>query len=105
MIPIFLVAFSASNLAAAQPSAPCLAGKRQSLTTGSLRDHLFAQARTPPSGWSAARAAIGFPSTTNATGFFRIQGGVMHGGQRLVIFRGDRYVGQYHLSPPPYVTV
>jgi hypothetical protein len=29
----------------------------------------------------------------------------MHGGQRLVIFRGDRYVGQYHLSPPPYVTV
>ncbi len=29
---------------------------------------------------------------------------VMHGGQKLIIFRGERYVGQYALSPPPYVT-
>ena len=29
----------------------------------------------------------------------------MHGGQRLLVFHGDRYVGQYVLSPPPYINV
>lgn len=27
---------------------------------------------------------------------------VMHGGQRMVIFKGRDYVGQYVLSPPPF---
>ena len=29
----------------------------------------------------------------------------MHGGQRVVVFRGKKYVGQYMLSPGPYTTV
>ena len=30
---------------------------------------------------------------------------VAHGGQRLVIFRGSEYVGQYALSPPHFGSV
>ncbi|MDQ1158929.1 hypothetical protein QE385_003256 [Sphingomonas sp. SORGH_AS 950] len=32
-------------------------------------------------------------------------GNVMHGGQKIVVFRRDKYVGQYALSPPPYAGV
>lgn len=32
-------------------------------------------------------------------------GGVMHGGQRIKIFRGDKYIGEYPLSPPPEVNM
>ena len=32
-------------------------------------------------------------------------GNVTHGGQKIVVFRGTSYVGQYALSPPPYDTV
>jgi len=32
-------------------------------------------------------------------------GAVDHGGQRILIFRDDAYLGQYSASPPPYVTV
>jgi len=31
--------------------------------------------------------------------------GVWHGGQRLVVFRGNRYVGQYKLNTPPFVAI
>jgi|GEM_PF-2210189 len=30
---------------------------------------------------------------------------VMHGGQRILIFKDSDYVGQYSLSPPPYSTL
>lgn len=29
----------------------------------------------------------------------------MHGGQRLLGFPGDEYLGQYSMSPPPYIRV
>lgn len=29
----------------------------------------------------------------------------MHGGQKIVVFRNNVYVGHYALSPPPYITV
>ena len=32
-------------------------------------------------------------------------GGVMHGGQRIKIFRGGKYIGEYPLSPPPEVNM
>ncbi len=30
---------------------------------------------------------------------------VARGGQRILVFRGEAYLGQYAASPPPYVTV
>jgi hypothetical protein len=37
---------------------------------------------------------------------FRPPGGkVMHGGQKVVVFQGSSYIGQFALSPPPYATV
>lgn len=35
--------------------------------------------------------------------FLTHRGGVMHGGQRLIVFQGNRYVGNYMLSP--HVTI
>ncbi|MBW8910966.1 MAG: hypothetical protein JF564_03520 [Sphingomonas sp.] len=32
-------------------------------------------------------------------------GGAMHGGQRIKIFRGGKYIGEYPLSPPPVVNI
>jgi hypothetical protein len=32
-------------------------------------------------------------------------GNVMAGGQKIIVFRGATYVGQYALSPPPFVEV
>jgi hypothetical protein len=32
-------------------------------------------------------------------------GGVMHGGQRIMIFRDGKYIGEYPLSPPPEVNM
>jgi hypothetical protein len=32
-------------------------------------------------------------------------GQVLHGGQRLLVFRGHDYIGQYSMSPPPYAAV
>ena len=31
--------------------------------------------------------------------------GVWRGGQRLIVFRGNRYVGQYKLNTPPFVAI
>ncbi|EGF90907.1 hypothetical protein ABI_23190 [Asticcacaulis biprosthecium C19] len=33
------------------------------------------------------------------------EGEVMHGGQKVVIFQGNKYIGQYTLSPPPYTAI
>ena len=32
-------------------------------------------------------------------------GNVLHGGQRLLVFRGGKYLGQYSMNPPPYTVV
>ncbi len=37
--------------------------------------------------------------------FLPEHGAVMHGGQRIVMFKGARYLGQYALNPPPHATV
>lgn len=29
----------------------------------------------------------------------------MHGGQKIVVFQRGRYIGQYALSPPPYLNL
>jgi hypothetical protein len=37
--------------------------------------------------------------------FMPEHGAVMHGGQKVVMFNGARYAGQYALNPPPYANV
>jgi hypothetical protein len=37
--------------------------------------------------------------------FLPHSGGAMHGGQRIKIFRGGKYIGEYSLSPPPEVNM
>lgn len=80
----------------------CLSGRREALAAGGFSGLLEC---------SGEDVALKFVGTTES-GYmiydyrYRAMGAaVMHGGQRLVIFRGSTYVGQYALSPPPYSTV
>jgi hypothetical protein len=37
--------------------------------------------------------------------FLPAHGNVMHGDQRMLVFRGSTYIGQYALATPPYTAV
>lgn len=79
----------------------CLSGRREALVTGGFSGLLEC---------SGEDVTLNFVGTTGS-GYtvydyrYRLMSAaVMHGGQRLVIFKGAAYVGQYALSPPPYST-
>ena len=79
----------------------CLSGKREAFVTGGFSGLLEC---------SGEDVTLNFVGTTGS-GYtvydyrYRVMSAaVMHGGQRLVIFKGAAYVGQYALSPPPYST-
>lgn len=103
MLAMFLFAAS-SFLAAASPTA-CLAGKRQALIDGGFTGPLICSNK------NATFTFVGRPRDSEYTvydyryRFLPHAEGVMHGGQKLVVFRGGKYVGQYPLSPPPYIRV
>jgi hypothetical protein len=79
----------------------CLSGKREALVAGGFSG--LAEC-------SGEDVTLNFVGTTRS-GYtvydyrYRVMAAtVMHGGQRIVIFKGAAYVGQYALSPPPYST-
>jgi hypothetical protein len=91
--------------AAASPASECMSGLRQSLVEGGFSGPLVC---------SKSDATFVLVGRTNKSRysiydyryrFLPKNGNVMHGGQRIVIFQGARYVGQYSLSPPPYNSV
>jgi len=104
MLSIFLAVLVAPNIAAA-PSAACLAGKRQALVDGRFRGPLVCSKN------NATFKLVGRPRGSEYAvydyhyRFLPHPGGVFHGGQKLVVFRGGKYVGQYALSPPPYTSL
>lgn len=83
-------------------SGECLAGRRDALIAGGFsglvdcsNEHsTFNLAGTTDSGFTIYDYRYRFMAAA-----------VMHGGQRLVIFKGADYVGQYSLSPPLYSDV
>ena len=100
---ILIVASWPLSLAATRPPSDCLAGLREALVEGHFTGPLVC------SGTDATFVLVG---RTAGNGFsiydYRYKydppggGNVLHGGQKIVVFRGNRYVGQYALSPPPY---
>ena len=102
MIAIILVATAASALAAADvPSAACLAGKRQALIEGGFTGPLVCSTKDATFRLVGRTSGDGYSVYDYRYRFLPHPGGVMHGGQRVVIFRGRKYAGQYVLSPPP----
>jgi len=92
-----------TTLAIAASPAGCLAGYKQALLAGGF---------TGPIVCSRRNATFRLIGTTEGYGYrvydYRYRYGpreaaVMHGGQKIVILHNGTYVGQYALSPPPYV--
>jgi len=99
MVPILLIASAASGLAAHRPSTACLEAERAS------QGVVFCSPKN-----------VSFILVGRTTGkkysiydyhyrFLPHPGGVMHGGQRLIVFQGNRYVGHYSLAPQVTVVV
>lgn len=106
MLSILLAALAAANFVAADaPPRACLAGKRQALIDSGFTGPLVCSEN------DATFKLVGRPSGSKYSvydyryHFLPHPGGVMHGGQKLVVFRGGKYIGQYALSPPPYTSI
>jgi hypothetical protein len=105
---VVLVSLAAAWLtgpAAAKPTSDCLLGMRGSLVRGGFSGPLICSRR------DATFVLVGQTSKSHYSvydyryRFLPRNGNVMHGGQKIVVFQGARYIGQYPLSPPPYASV
>jgi len=103
MVAILITAAAVANLGTTvTPSTACLAGQRQAMVDGRFTGPLICSRK------DATFRLVGRPSGSPYTvydyryRFLPHPGGVMHGGQKLIVFRRGIYVGQYALSPPPY---
>ena len=107
-----VVAILGLTTIAAWSLAPAIAGERGCL--GGMKGALVKGHFTGPIVCSSDADFALVGKTTGATTFsiydYRYRymppdGNVMHGGQRLLVFRGAEYLGQYSMSPPPYTKV
>ena len=100
-----MVASSATASASDEKPLTCLGGRRAGLVRGHFTGTIVCSRK------DASFVLVGRTTESNFYVYdyrykFRPTGGnVKHGGQKIVLFRNDVYVGQYALSPPPYVTV
>jgi len=86
-----------------RPSSGCLSGRSEALLTGNFSGPIVCSSE------DATFVEIGtvgdYVLYDYRYRFMPEHGAVMHGGQKVVIFNGARYVGQYALNPSPYATV
>jgi hypothetical protein len=107
-IPVVLAAgvivSSATVSASGGRPLPCLAGMRAALVRGRFTGPLICNRN------DASFILVGRTTGNNFTiydyryRYLPVGGNVMHGGQKMVVFRKNVYVGQLSLSPPPYAT-
>ncbi|WP_267435039.1 hypothetical protein [Sphingomonas sp. GM_Shp_1] len=92
-------------VAATANTSSCMAGKRAALVKGHFTGPLLC------SGKAVSFVKIGrveqgrFALYDYRYRYRPIGANVMHGGQRIILFRNGIYAGQYVLSPPPYTIV
>ena len=91
---------------AARPSSSrCLAGMRNALVAGHFTGPLVCDKSRATFSRIGSTAGSGYDIYDYRYRYLPKDGNVMHGGQKIVIFHADKYVGQYALSPPPYVSM
>jgi len=95
------LSLSACSLAATQQD--CMDGRARALKDGGFSGPILCE---------NARGSFVLVGRTGAYTIYDYRyrfrpphGAVDHGGQKILIFRGEAYLGQYPASPPPYVTV
>jgi hypothetical protein len=107
--PVALAAVVFASVAAASTSherpLPCLAGMRSALVQGHFTGPILCSRKDASFVLVGRTAKNKFSIYDYRYRFLAARGGVMHGGQRMVVFRNNVYVGQYLLSPPPYNTL
>lgn len=90
------------NPSIAKTSSDCMLGMRQYLVEGQFSGPIVC---------SKSNASFKFLGKINRARYsifeykyrFRPRtGSVMHGGHKIIVFEGRRYIGQFSLSPPPY---
>ena len=104
-ILVCLIAAWLMGPAAANSPSECLLGLRDSLVEGDFSGPLVC---------SESDASFILVGRTNGDRYsiydYRYRylppnGNVRHGGQKIVVFHGATYIGQYSLSPPPYKSI
>lgn len=97
-----LVMFSALVGPEEIASSDCLSGRREALIAGGFSGTVVC------SGEDVTLSLSGTTGSDYTVYDYRYRimaAAVMHGGQRILIFKGPEYIGQYALSPPPYSNV
>jgi hypothetical protein len=97
---VMILACSLAGAAAASDAASCLGGRKQALLDGHFAGPIVC---------SAADATFQRVGTTQGYGytiydyrFLTSAGAAAPWGQKVVIFHGGVYIGQYDLAPPPF---
>jgi len=96
---------SAAVSASDQGPLRCLAGMRAALIRGRFSGVIVCSKKNATFTLVGRTTGDKFSIYDYRYRFLPAGGDVMHGGQRVVVFRGSTYVGQYTMSPPPYVIV
>jgi hypothetical protein len=91
--------------ASGEISARCLGGKRAALIQGHFTGPLVCSRKDATFVLVGQTAGNRFAIYDYRYRYFPEQGRVMHGGQKVVVFRDNIYSGQYALSPPPYTAI
>lgn len=91
--------------AAAEPTSECLMGLRESLVKGHFSGPLVCSKSDATFILVGRTSEGGYSIYDYRYRYLPRNGSVMHGGQKIVVFQGTSYVGQYSLSPPPYNSI
>lgn len=100
-----VIAFSSFHLAFGSTPAQCLAGMRKALVEGHFTGPLVCSRENSTFVLAGRTAGDKFAIYDYRYRFRPSGANVMHGGQKILVFQGKRYIGQYALSPPPYTFV
>ena len=103
MAPLILTCTATRPVALS--SAPCMGGLRHALETGRFTGPILCSPKNVRFTHVGETARGSFSIYDYRYRFLPLRGGVYHGGQRILIFRGAEYLGQYAVSPPPYVSI
>jgi len=97
--------FSVSASSAAIGRDTCMAGMRQALAAGHFSGPIVCSPRDATFTLVGKTARDGYAIYDYRYRFLPTHGNVYHGGERILVFRGGKYLGQYVASPPPHVSL
>jgi len=104
-LTVLAIAFWPSSLVAGGPPLQCQAAMRDALIEGHFSGVMICSREDVSLVLVGRTAGSDFSIYDYRYRFLPHPGGVYHGGQRLLVFHGDKYVGQYVLQPLVTVTV